>query len=330
MRNIRRKLAAMITAVSVLALTGCNGIGTKEEEKLTIEVSADKVTVEAGQDDTIEIEDYDDLEKVKIEVEDEDIAEAEADDETITVTGIAEGKTTLTISAKDCEDIQITIKVTEAESSLPNTPETDPDADNGNGGTAVRPVSAVTENDITGDYYAEFPLTPDLLATAIGQTEDESELEMIRDAFSTLDIEMKFKMSLYEDHSAEMTVLYSHFKSDFRDWLDVHYLDFMGVILAGVGEDMTPEMEEQLLAMKDQMMDNFMQGMDQNMAEDDVTELHWECDGDILTLNGENKTRECEIDSDGSFTISFTEEEMGEDAAIFAPEGGSFDLVFHR
>ena len=137
MRNIRRKLAAMITAVSVLALTGCNGIGTKEEEKLTIEVSADKVTVEAGQDDTIEIENYDDLEKVKIEVEDD-------------------------------------------------------------------------------------------------------------------------------------------------------------------------------------------------MAEDDVTELHWECDGDILTLNGENKTRECEIDSDGSFTISFTEEEMGEDAAIFAPEGGSFDLVFHR
>ncbi len=83
-----------------------------EEEKTGIEVSASKVKIEVGEEDEIEIKNYEDLKKLDFEVEDEDIATVEEDDDGVyIVTGVSEGKTSVTFTAKDCEDVTVKIMV---------------------------------------------------------------------------------------------------------------------------------------------------------------------------------------------------------------------------
>lgn len=126
MKKVKKLLLAVLTLVFVFSLSACEfpGMGDDGKEDKDdagkIEASVKKVTVDAGSEEIIEIENYDDLKKLKFEVEDEDIAEVEeTDDGEYTVTGISEGKTSVTFSAKDCDDLTIKITVNAVEEPEP-------------------------------------------------------------------------------------------------------------------------------------------------------------------------------------------------------------------
>ncbi len=126
MKKVKKLLLAVLTLVLAFSLSACGFPGMGDDSKKDeddagkIEASVKKVTVDAGSEEIIEIENYDDLKKLKFEVEDEDIAEVEeTDDGEYTVTGISEGKTSVTFSAKDCDDLTIKITVNAGEEPEP-------------------------------------------------------------------------------------------------------------------------------------------------------------------------------------------------------------------
>jgi len=139
-----RKAGVTVLLAAVLAagtLTACAlPFGTKEEdskESAGIEAGISKVKLEVGDEEEIEIENYDELRKLDFEVEDEDIATVEEDDDGVyIVTGVSEGKTSVTFTAKDCEDLTIKITVS--------------------GGSAATPAGSkviqLSDSDITLDY----------------------------------------------------------------------------------------------------------------------------------------------------------------------------------
>ncbi len=107
----------MAGVLSVGLLSACSlPFAAKEEaaEDAGAEIRADlgKVKVSVGGEEEIEIENYEDLKKLDFEVEDESIATVSEDDDGVyVVNGVSEGKTTVTFTAKDCEDLVIKITV---------------------------------------------------------------------------------------------------------------------------------------------------------------------------------------------------------------------------
>ncbi|MBR1471060.1 MAG: hypothetical protein IJ600_05400, partial [Lachnospiraceae bacterium] len=91
--------------------------------KKTIELSEKKLSIEVGEEATVEIKNYeDDLTKVTLEysTEDKKIAEIASEyDDAFVVKGVSEGKTTVTVSGKNCEPVSITVKVSEAAKAEP-------------------------------------------------------------------------------------------------------------------------------------------------------------------------------------------------------------------
>ncbi len=123
-------VVAAIIVIAVLLIGGVTAAGfalgwfggTK-----TIEVSPSKLSIEVGEEATVEISNYDDLKKVRLEYtsDDKDVVEiVEEYDDGFKVEGVGEGKTTVTISGKGCESI--TIKVTVKEAAPEPTPEPEP------------------------------------------------------------------------------------------------------------------------------------------------------------------------------------------------------------
>jgi len=199
MKTVLKRFLAAGAAMTMLLAAGCGKADDKEGASGEIELSDSKVKIEVGDEAELEIENYDDLNKVKIEVEDEDIAEAELDDEVITVTGLSEGKTTLTISAKDCEEVTVSIKVTDSEASDPGAGPAPAQGGNGGTGEAVAgPVTPTAENGIVGAYLAEFPIDQSFMAMAFGADDatTEEEAEALISAFAGLDISLKFEMTI--------------------------------------------------------------------------------------------------------------------------------------
>ena len=123
----------MVAAIIVIAVLLIGGVtaagfalgwfgGTK-----TIEGSPSKLSIEVGEEATVEISNYDDLKKVRLEYtsDDKDVVEiVEEYDDGFKVEGVGEGKTTITISGKGCESV--TIKVTVKEAAPEPTPEPEP------------------------------------------------------------------------------------------------------------------------------------------------------------------------------------------------------------
>ena len=123
-------VVAAIIVIAVLLIGGVTAAGfalgwfggTK-----TIEVSPSKLSIEVGEEATVEISNYDDLKKVRLEYtsDDKDVVEiVEEYDDGFKVEGVGEGKTTITISGKGCESV--TIKVTVKEAAPEPTPEPEP------------------------------------------------------------------------------------------------------------------------------------------------------------------------------------------------------------
>ena len=113
---MKKAMAVVLSCAMVGVMGGCSlPFGQKEkeeEEALEIQASVSKVKIEVGEEDEIEIENFEDLSKLKFEVEDEDIATVEEDDDGVfVVTGVSEGKTSVTFTAKECEDLVIKITV---------------------------------------------------------------------------------------------------------------------------------------------------------------------------------------------------------------------------
>jgi hypothetical protein len=90
------------------------------------------------------------------------------------------------------------------------------------------------------------------------------------------------------------------------------------------------ETEEYLISMKDTVLESFMEGMEDNLNQDDSISLTWSLDGNTLTISGENRERETEIRNDGSFVLSFTQNEFGDDASLLFGNSDKVDLVFNR
>ncbi len=116
---MKKALALILSCALVGSMSGCSlPFGNKdkeeeeEEESAGIEASVSKIKIEVGEEDEIEIKNFEDLKKLDFEVDDESIATVEEDDEGVyIVTGISEGKTSVTFTAKDCEDLTIKITV---------------------------------------------------------------------------------------------------------------------------------------------------------------------------------------------------------------------------
>lgn len=299
---------------SVLAFTACTGNTDKpddtvieeddddkseEEELLEIELSEKKVTIEAGETYEIEIENYDDLKKVKIEVEDEDIAEAEIDEEIITITGISEGKTTITVTAKDSEDIEISVKVTEPEIIIPE----------------------VTLE--AGEYIATTTLSDTFWEEAMG-----SDGEIFLDFFEGKTISIDFTMYVYEDGTATMAYNTDQFLTEFIDYIDDEYIDFMKLILEYEGEEWDDSYEDYFIDNKDALLDELREELEDSLSsvEDDVLDLTWEeVDGTVTFKFDARTKKEAEIQDDGSFEISFSAIEIGTD--MF---GSNLNLHFYK
>ena len=276
-----------------------------DEELGEIEVSDKKVEIEAGEEFEVEIENYDDLKKVTIEVEDEDIAEAELEDEIITITGISEGKTTITVSAKNCEDFEITVKVTEPEE-------------------LVDPATGDFDGEFqTGEYLSTFVIPNSVWEQAMG-TDAEYFIEFLSNKEFTFD----FIMVVNDDGTALLTYDCDKFVMDFVDYLDENFIDFMKIVFENEGQAWSEEYEDAILEMKDGLMDEFRATIDESVAdlEDQSVELTWELKDEMIIFTPEGDVeKECEILPDGSFVLSFTADELGHD--MF---GDKFDLCFSK
>ena len=276
-----------------------------DEELGEIEVSDKKVNLEVGEEFEVEIENYDDLKKVKIEVEDEDIAEAELDDEIITITAVSEGKTTITVSAKDCEDFEITVKVTEPEEVIPDEPDV-PDATVG-----------------AGVYTSTFVIPDTVWEEAMG-TDAEYFVEFLNGQEFTID----FVMTINDDGTAVLSYDCSQFAEDFVKFLDENFIDFMKKVFEMDGEEWDEEFEEAILSMKEELLEEFRKTIVESMEdlEDEAIDLTWEIRDDKICFTPEGDVeKECEILPDGSFVLSFTAEEVGHD--MF---GDKFELCFSK
>ncbi len=309
-RTLITRLLALALG-SVLAFTACTGRNAEpeevviedddeeEEELLEIELSEKKVSIEAGETIEVEIENYDDLKKVKIEVEDEDIAEAEIEDEIITITGISEGKTTLTVTAKDSEEKTITIKVTEPEIIIPE----------------------VTLE--AGEYIASATLADTFWESLMGD-----EAAIFLDFFEGKTISLDFVMNIYDDGSATLSYNTDQFITEFVDYVDDGYIDFMKILFEYEGEDWDESYEDVLIENKEVLLDELKDTLKDSLSsvEDEILYLTWEESDGTVTFKFDVYTKkEAEILDDGSFEITFSGLEIGTD--LF---GNTLTLHFHK
>ena len=315
---MKKRTGIVVLCLSMI-LTACTSPFAKEEapEDIEIELSKSKVTIEEGEEFEIEIENFDDLEKVKVSIEDDDIADCDIDDEIITITGLEEGKTTLTVSARNAEDETVTIKVEEGEAGgvtvvepvTPNDPDKEPDGE-------VRYERTV------GDYYvAEYHLDRTVWST---MEDDDSDFTSDMVNFMTdLDIVMPMYLAFTHDDSfsgtATMTIDYEGFCDSFVYALsdDENYEKFITIILEAEGYDLSdPDTKQQMLdALKDQKSD-FIDMMSESIigsgdSSDKSYELTWSLDGTVLSLTGDNATRTATLENDDTITLFFSAEDMG-------------------
>lgn len=295
---------------SILIFTACGEkkeevkeeTATEEESGEEIELSEKKVSIEVGESFEIEIENFDDLKKVKVSVDDEDVATAELDDDTITIEGLAEGKTTLTVSAKGSEDVTVSIKVKEGEGS-------------GSGSSDVS-IEA-------GRYVATYFIPNEVWESSMGE-----DAELFTDLIGDDAFSVDFIMDIESDGTAVLSADIDKFVDDFVDWMDVNFIDVMKKACEAEGEAWSDEYEDYFLENKDMTLDSFRDSLSSSMsdAESKLADLTWEQKGDKITFTGDNGVaKSCDVYSDGSFLLSLTADEIGED--MF---GDSLDLFFWK
>ena len=277
----------------------------EEEEEISIELSDKKVELEVGEEFEVEIENFDDLSKVKIEVEDEDIAEAEIDDEIITITALSEGKTKITVSAKGCDDVKITVKVT-----APPAPEID------------FPASS--------SYVYTYVFTGDVWFHMFDGYEDYGELSYF---LGDLQVGLDFHITFTETGDNEGTAVLSYdpqqFGEEFLEKIsdEENYREFVAILMEAEGLDYNEETDyEDLLDMKDVLMSSLSEMIVEELeSSQNEYDLGWLLDGNTLIFDTGIGSSSSEInESDGSFTI-FIPESYFEDEYVF---DGDFTMIF--
>lgn len=310
---MRRKMSVAVSMVAlVMSLVGCGLSGDGGSEKndkdaeLEIEMSASKETIEVGETVEVEIENFDDLRKVEIEVDDEDIAEAELDDGTITIEGKEEGKTTITVSAKECEDVTVTVKVTapvDVEDDGDDTAggETGSGNNTGNNGghESGGGIETPSEARLYEHYVAEIP--SDVWGGYL-DVDDADEytvavMEMFKKCNITLNAEMNLDLSNATEGTGEFVVDLNDFMNQFRVAMQDEdlFLEFMELMY---DEPIDSETKEALLEMQDDFIDMLVTN-----EEDVVTEFDWSYDSEsaMLTISEGSRGGAYYIKDDGSF-----------------------------
>lgn len=309
---MRRKMSVAVSMLTlVMSLVGCGlsgdgGSGKNDKDaELEIEMSASKTTIEVGETTEVEIENFDDLRKVEIEVDDEDIAEAELDDGTITIEGREEGKTMITVSAKECEDVTVTVKVT-----APVDVDDDDDTVGGetgsgnntgdNGGHASGGgIELPSEARLYEHYVAEIPYDVWGGFLDMGDADEYTiaVMEMFKKCNITFNAEMNLDLSNATEGTGEFVVDLNDFMGQFRVAMQDEdlFIEFMELMY---DEPIDSETKEALLEMQDDFIDMLVTD-----EENIVTEFDWSYDSAnaMLTFSEGSRGGAYYIQDDGSF-----------------------------
>ena len=155
-----------------------------------------------------------------------------------------------------------------------------------------------------------------------------SDGEIFLDFFEGKTISIDFTMYVYEDGTATMAYNTDQFLTEFIDYIDDEYIDFMKLILEYEGEEWDDSYEDYFIDNKDALLDELREELEDSLSsvEDDVLDLTWEeADGTVTFKFDARTKKEAEIQDDGSFEISFSAIEIGTD--MF---GSKLDLHFHK
>lgn len=323
----KKKIVVGLLALCLMgiSLTGCGQESKDEEEGILL--SEQKVRIEVGDEVEVEIENFDDLKRVEVEVEDDDIAEIDFDDEDgiITIEGISPGKTTVTVSAKDEDDVSFKVTVEESEDARSDADEPDDsrsDADEPDGSSsteALTPSADQEAEEVAGDYVSSYNLDSDFWINSAGT--DAESADFLANGNLTLD----FIMSLGSDGTAQLNMDIEKFASDFVNFIDDNYTEFMCMIMEKDWDDLTQEEKEELEGLKDVIISGLEEEMIGSMGSmDESSNLltgTWEyADGSLyLTFDGGEKRVPL---NSGSFVIDIPGGDM------FGVDGGS--LVFAK
>lgn len=317
----KKKIVAGLLALCLMgiSLTGCGQESKDEEEGILL--SEQKVRIEVGDEVEVEIENFDDLKRVDVEVEDDDIAEIDFDDEDgiITIEGISPGKTTVTVSAKDEDDVSFKVTVEESEDARsdadePDDSRSDADEPDDSPSTETPAPSADQEaEEVAGDYVSSYNLDSDFWIDVTGDTE-------LADFLGKSNLTLDFIMSLESDGTAQLNMDTEKFASDFVNFIDDNYTEFICMIMEMDWADLTQEEKEELESLKDVLISSLEEELIGSMDESsDLATGTWEyADGNLyFTFDGNEESVPL---NSGSFVIDVPSGDtfgFGDDLLVF-------------
>lgn len=318
----KKKIVVGLLALCLMgiSLTGCGQESKDEEEGILL--SEQKVRIEVGDEVEVEIENFDDLKRVDVEVEDDDIAEIDFDDEDgiITIEGISPGKTTVTVSAKDEDDVSFKVTVEESEDARsdadePDDSRSDADEPDDSPSTEAPTPSADQESEeVAGDYVSGYNLDSDFWINSAGT--DAESADFLGKGNLTLD----FIISLESDGTAQLHMDTEKFASDFVNFIDDNYIEFMCLIMERDLADLAQDEKEGLESFKDSIISGLEEEMIGSIGESsDLATGTWEyADGNLyLTFDGNEKSVPL---NSGSFVIDVPSGDtfgVGNDSLVF-------------
>ncbi len=301
----KKKIVAGLLALCLMgiSLTGCGQESKDEEEGILL--SEQKVSIEVGDEVEVEIENFDDLKRVEVEVEDDDIAEIDFDDKDgiITIEGISPGKTTVTVSARNEDEVSFKVTVEESEDARsdvdePDDSRSDADEPDDSPSTEIPAPSAGQEaEEAAGDYVSSYNLDSDFWVDLTGA--DAESGDFLGNGNLTLD----FIMSLESDGTAQLHMDTEKFASDFVSFIDDNYTEFMCMITERDWDDLTQEEKEELESLKDVIISGLEEELIGNMDQSsNLATGTWEYADGTLYLTFDGNEMSVSLDS-GSFAI---------------------------
>lgn len=318
----KKKIVVGLLALCLMGifLTGCGQESKDEEEGILL--SEQKVRIEVGDKVEVEIENFDDLKRVDVEVEDDDIAEIDFDDEDgiITIEGISPGKTTVTVSAKNEDDVSFKVTVEESEDARSDADETDDSSSDADGPDDSSSIETPTPSDdqeaeeVTGDYVSGYHLDSDFWINSAGT--DAESADFLGKGNLTLD----FIISLESDGTARLHMDTEKFASDFVNFIDDNYTEFMCLMMEKDWDDLTQEEKEEIEGLKDVIISGLGEEMIGSIGESsDLATGTWEyADGNLyLTFDGNKESVPL---NSGSFVIDVPSGDtfgVGNDSLVF-------------
>lgn len=318
----KKKIVIGLLALCLLgiSLTGCGQESKDEEEGILL--SEQKVRIEVGDEVEVEIENFDDLKRVDVEIEDDDIAEIDFDDEDgiITVVGISSGKTTVTVSAKDEDDVSFKVTVEESEDARsdadePDDSRSDADEPDDSSSTETPAPSADQETEeVAGDYVASYHLDSDFWIDATGADAE------LGDFLGKGNLTLDFIMSLDSDGTARLHMDLEKFVSDFVNFIDDNYIEFMCKLGETDWNDLTQEERAELESLKDVIISDLGEAIMGSMDESsDLGTGTWEYADGSLHLTFDGNEERVPLNS-GSFVIDVPSGDMvgfSDDSLVF-------------